>query len=131
MINPSQPLSNPVVAVALRTILGAYVIYMSRRFYADPTGYFRRAAAQIVDVPWLPGLIRALACFCLWGGCFIVATAFAVQVLGLHGDVLGLALIVIAAVATWFLLPKPLDGNMGSRPEDSDRTPPTTCARGR
>ena len=59
---------------------------------------------QTVSV--LAPIIRALACFCLWGGCFIVATAIAVQVLGLHGDLLALALVTVAAIATWLLLPK-------------------------
>jgi len=118
MINPSQPLANPVVAMALRTALGAYVIYMARKFYADPTGYFRKSARQMVDVPWLAPLIRGLACFCLWGGCFIVATAIAVQILGLHGDVLALALITVAAIAAWFLLPKQLASRDETRVED-------------
>jgi hypothetical protein len=106
------------MSVALRTALGAYVVYMARKFYADPTGYFRKSARQMVDVPWLPPLIRGLACFCLWGGCFIVATAVAVQILGLHGDVLALALVTVAAVAAWFLLPKQLTPQDESRVED-------------
>jgi hypothetical protein len=105
MIDPAQLLSDPVAAVALRTALGGYVIYMARRFYADPTGYFRKSARQMVDLPWLEPVIRALAAFCLWGGCFIVATAIAVQIFGLHGDLLALALIAIAAIAAWLLLP--------------------------
>jgi hypothetical protein len=32
MIDPAQPLSNPVLAVALRAVLGSYVIYMARKF---------------------------------------------------------------------------------------------------
>lgn len=106
MIDPARALSNPVVAVALRAVLGGYVIYMARKFYADPTGYFRKSARRMVDLRWLEPIIRGLACFCLWGGCFIVATAFAVQILGLHGDVLALALVALAAIAAWFLLPK-------------------------
>jgi hypothetical protein len=106
MSDPTQLLSNPAVGVALRGVLGAYVIYMARKFYADPTGYFRKSARGMVDLPWLRPIIRALACFCLWGGCFIVATAIAVQILGLHGDLLALALISLAAIAAWLLLPK-------------------------
>ncbi|HXR38921.1 MAG TPA: hypothetical protein VN776_07505 [Terracidiphilus sp.] len=105
MIDPAQLLSNPIAAVGLRAALGAYVIYMARKFYADPTGYFRKSARQMADVPWLAPVIRGLAAFCLWGGCFIFATAIAVQVLGLHGDLLALALITVAAIATWLLLP--------------------------
>jgi hypothetical protein len=45
----------------------------------------------------------------VWGGCFIVATVIAVQIFGLHGDVLACVLIVIAAIATWFLLPAGLN----------------------
>jgi hypothetical protein len=106
MTDPTQLMSNPVVAVALRVALGTYVAWMARKFYADPTGYFRKSARNLVDLTWLEPIIRALACFCLWGGCFIVATAIAVQVLRLHGDLLALALVTIAAVATWFLLPR-------------------------
>jgi hypothetical protein len=118
MMNPSPSLANPVVAMALRIAFGAYVIYMARRFYADPTGYFRKSARQLVDIPWLAPLIRGLACFCLWGGCFIVATAIAVQVLDLRGDVLALALVTVAAIAAWFLLPKQLKPQDETRVED-------------
>jgi hypothetical protein len=78
---------------------------MARKFYADPTGYFRKSARRVVDLRVLEPVIRGLACFCLWGGCFIVATAIAVQILGLHGDVLALILVAMAAVAAWLLLP--------------------------
>lgn len=105
MINFAQLLSNPIAAVALRAVLGSYVIYMARKFYADPLGYFRKSARGMPDYPWLAQIVRGLACFCLWGGCFIVATVIAVQIFGLHGDVLAFVLIVIAAIATWFLLP--------------------------
>ena len=106
MVDPARLLSNPVAAVALRVILGGYVIYMARKFYADPTGYFRKSARSLPDIPWLPRVVRGLAAFCLWGGCFIIATVIAVQVLGLHGDALALSLVTVAAVATWLLLPK-------------------------
>jgi hypothetical protein len=106
MVEPAQLLSNPVAAAALRVALGGYVIYMARKFYADPTGYFRKSARNMVDLRFLEPIIRGLACFCLWGGCFIVATAIAVQILGLHGDVLALALVTVAAIAAWLLLPK-------------------------
>ncbi len=108
----SEPLSNPAVALALRVVLGGYLIFMSRRFYADPTGYFRKVSRGTLDMRWLAPLVRGLSCFCLWGGCFIVATAIAVQIFGFHGDLLLLALVGIAAIATWFLLPKtPLPGS--------------------
>jgi hypothetical protein len=110
-------LSNPVVAVGLRAVLGSYVIYMSRKFYADPIGYFRKSARGMVDLRWLEPIIRGLACFCLWGGCFIVATAIAVQILGLHGDVLALALVTVAAVAAWLLLPRQRIGRIGQKSE--------------
>jgi len=105
------------LAVGLRTAMGGYVIYMARKFYADPTGYFRKSARRMVDLRFLEPIIRGLACFCLWGGCFIVSTAIAVQILGLHGDVLAVALITLAAVATWLLLPKQRaeDAEGGSR----------------
>ena len=105
MIHPAQLLSNPIAAVGLRAALGTYVIYMARKFYADPLGYFRKSARGMVELPWLGSVVRGLACFCLWGGCFIVATVIAVQIFGLHGDVLACVLIVFAAIATWLLLP--------------------------
>jgi hypothetical protein len=115
-MNIALPLSNPILAVVLRTVLGAYVVYMARRFYADPMGYFRKSARQMVDVPWLAPMVRGMACFCLWGGCFIVATAFAVQVFGLHGDVPALTMVAVAALAAWLLLPK------GVRTDRDDRS---------
>jgi hypothetical protein len=60
-------------------------------------------------------VIRGLACFCLWGGCFIVATAFAVQVLGLHGELLAVTLVTLAAIAAWLLLPKQRVEDTGDR----------------
>ena len=107
MIDPAQIFSNPVAAVALRVALGGYVVYMSRKFYADPMGYFRKSARGLPDLPWLPPIVRGLACFCLWGGCFIVATAVSVQVFDLHGDLLAVALVTVSAIGAWLLLPKP------------------------
>lgn len=106
MIDPAQLLSNPVLAVTVRAALGGYVIYMARKFYADPTGYFRKSARHLVDLRWLEPIVRGLACFCLWGGCFIVATAIAVGIMGFHGDLLAVVLVTISAVAAWLLLPR-------------------------
>ena len=109
-------LSNPIVAFALRAALGSYVVYMARGFYADPFAYFRKWMPRIRESAGARKLIRGLACFCVWGGCFIVAAAIATQIFGLHGLALAYALVTLAAIATWFLLPKntaPLaeDGN--------------------
>jgi hypothetical protein len=106
MTGLAQLMSNPVVATGLRVALGTYVAWMARKFYADPTGYFRKSTRNLDDLSWLEPVIRGLAAFCLWGGCFIVATALAVQILHLHGDLLALALVAVAALAAWFLLPK-------------------------
>lgn len=119
-------LSNPVLGVVLRAVLGVYVIYMARKFYADPTGYFRKTMRSMPDLPWLALMVRAMACFCLWGGCFIVATAFAVQIFGLHGDLLAIALVSIAAIATWLLLPNKrseadLENGSGSQNQNQSR----------
>jgi len=111
MIDPAKALSNPVVAIGLRAALGTYVIYMSRKFYADPLGYFRKSARHLIEFPWIGRLVRVLACFCVWGGCFIIATVVAVQIFGLHGDVLALVLVTVAAIATWLLLPNPPDSS--------------------
>jgi hypothetical protein len=99
-------LSNPIVAFALRAALGSYVVYMARGFYADPFAYFRKWMPRIRESAGARKLIRGLACFCVWGGCFIVAAAIATQIFGLHGLALAYALITFAAIATWFLLPK-------------------------
>ena len=110
-------LSDPILAVALRVALGGYAIYMSRKFYADPTGYFQKSGRNMLDYPWLKPMVRGLACFCLWGGCFILLTAVAVQMLGLHGDalVMALALVSVAAIAAWLLLPKQRDARAESQ----------------
>lgn len=117
MTDPAQLLSNPVMAVALRVAMGSYVIYMARKFYLDPTGFFRKSSRNMVDLRRLEPVIRGLACFCLWGGCFIVSTAIAVQILGLHGDVLALALVTVAAIAAWLLLPKQRAADTDDRSE--------------
>lgn len=105
MIDLAHILSNRIVAVALRAVLGGYLIYLGREFYADPLASFRRSARPLPLDPWVRRVIRGLACFCLWGGCFIFAAAVAVQIFGLHGAVLAIALMVIATIATWLLLP--------------------------
>ena len=103
----AEILSNPIVAFALRAALGAYVVYMARSFYADPFGYFRKWMPRLTETASARKAIRGLACFCVWGGCFILETAVATQIFGLHGIVLAYALVTLAAIATWFLLPKP------------------------
>ena len=115
MTDPAELLYNPVIFVSLRVALGGYVIYMARKFYIDPTGYFRKSARNLVDLSFLEPIIRGLACFCLWGGCFIIATAVAVQILRLHGDLLALALVAIAVLAAWFLLPRQRVADSGDR----------------
>jgi hypothetical protein len=104
-MNPVHLLANPVVAVVLRVALGSYIILMARSFYADPLGYFRRSLRSLPDVHWLPRMVRICACFCLCGGCFIVATAISVQVFQLHGNAPALVLILVSILATWLLLP--------------------------
>jgi len=81
MSEPLQALSSSIVGALVRTAFGAYVIYMSRRIYVYPGIYFRKSAPDLLNTPWFRRLVRALACLCLWGGCFIVATAIAVQLL--------------------------------------------------
>lgn len=103
-------LSNPIVAFSLRAALGLYVVYMARGFYADPLSYFRRWMPRMPELPWMRPAIRGAAVFCVWGGCFIVATAIATQIFRLYGWPLAFALILLAAIATYFLLPRPLPG---------------------
>jgi hypothetical protein len=110
----AEILSNPVFAFALRAALGLYVVYMARGFYADPFGYFRRWMPRMPEYEWMRLAIRGGACFCVWGGCFIIAAAVAAQVFDLHGWGLALALVALAAIATYFLLPNdatPMVGN--------------------
>ena len=100
-----QLLANPLVAFSLRAALGLYVVYMARGFYAAPLGYFRRWMPHLPERDWARQTIRALACFCVWGGCFIVSSDIAAQVLDLHGWGYALLLVLLAAIATYFLLP--------------------------
>jgi hypothetical protein len=111
MIDPSKPLSNPVLAVVLRVALGSYIVYMARRFYVNPLGYLRNAAKWLPEYPWLLPTVRALGVFCLWGGCFIIGAAIAVQIFDLHGEGLALVLVIAALIAAWFLVPRePVSG---------------------
>ena len=105
VVDFARLLSNPLVAFGLRAALGAYVVYMARGFYADPLGYFRRWMPGMPEFDWAKKTIRGLACFCIWGGCFILASAVAAQLFDLHGLALAIGLIVLAGVATYFLLP--------------------------
>jgi hypothetical protein len=106
MILPPQPFPSFFVAVVVRAILGGCVITMARSFYANPADCFRNSRQWIAEYPWLTRLVRALACFCLWGGCFILGTVVAVQFFGLHGPGLAVALITLSAIGAWLLLPK-------------------------
>jgi threonine/homoserine/homoserine lactone efflux protein len=123
MVNLAHILSNRIVAVALRAALGGYLIYMGREFYRDPLASFRKAARPLPYDPWVRHVIRGLACFCLWGGCFIIAAAIAVQILDLHGYVLAIELMAIATMAAWLLLPKLPDASAedGSEIESTRR----------
>ncbi len=107
MIGLAHILSNPIVALVMRAILGLCLIYMGRAFYADPLASFRNSARPLPFDPWVRQTLRAMSGICLWGGCFIFATALAVQVFGLHGQGLAVVLLAIATVAAWILLPKP------------------------
>jgi hypothetical protein len=107
MTEVAHILSSPFVAFALRAILGGSLIYMGRAFYADPLASFRNSARPLPFDPWVRHTLRAMAGFCLWGGCFIFATTVAVQIFGFHGRGLAVALLAIATIATWILLPRP------------------------
>lgn len=106
-------LAYPIVALALRVILGGCLIYMGRVYYADPLASFRGSARPLPFDPWVRQTLRGVAGFCLWGGCFIVATAVAVEIFGLHGPALAVVLIAISAIGAWLLRPKTPAANAG------------------
>jgi len=108
-------LSHPIVALALRATLGGCLIYLGRVYYADPLASFRAAARPFPFDPWVRQTLRAMAGFCLWGGCFIVATTVAVQIFGLHGNALAVALVMLSAIGAWLLLPKDPDSRADDR----------------
>jgi len=101
----AEVLANPIIGFLLRVALGAYVIYMARGFYQDPLGYFRKWMPRLPEETWMRQGVRYGACFCIWGGSFIVATAVATQILDLHGTVWAFVLIALATCATVLLLP--------------------------
>ncbi|MGA3371962.1 MAG: hypothetical protein ABSC48_09395 [Terracidiphilus sp.] len=107
-------LSNLIVAFALRATLGGCLIYIGRVYYADPLASFRGSARPLPYDPLVRQTLRAMAGFCLWGGCFILATAVAVGIFGLHGKMLAAALLAISVAGAWLLLPRP----PGARAED-------------
>lgn len=98
-------LANPIVAFALRAALGVYVVWMARSFYADPLSYFRRWMPLLHELPWMRPVIRGLAVFCIWGGCFIVLAAIATLILNQHGLIVAIVLVLLAAIAAYLLLP--------------------------
>ncbi len=102
----TNPLAHPVLGVLLRIGLGAYIVYAARGFYADPLGYFRKSLRGFEAPAWLSSVVRGAAAFCLWGGCFILATVVAVQFFHLHGELAAVALVTVAAGMAWLLLPK-------------------------
>lgn len=100
-------LANPIVAFALRAALGLYVVWMARSFYADPLSYFRRWMPLLHELSWMRPVIRGLAIFCIWGGCFIVLAAVATLILNQHGIWVAIILVLLAAIAAYLLLPSP------------------------
>jgi len=102
----TNPLANPILGFVLRVGIGAYIVYAARGFYADPLGYFRRSLRGFKAPVWLAPIVRGLAAFCVWGGCFILATVIAVQIFQLHGELTAVGLISVAALMAWLLLPK-------------------------
>jgi hypothetical protein len=107
MIDLAHILSHPIAALAIRATLGGTLIYIGRAFYADPLASFRGSSRPLPYDPWVRQTLRAMAGFCLWGGCFVFATAVAVQIFGLHARGLVVALLAIATIAAWILLPRP------------------------
>ena len=105
-----QAFSSVAVGIWLKIALATYLVWASRRFYADPMGYFRRlartAGTVLPELPAVRELVRWLACFCLWGGCFIIASAVTAQMFNLHGWTYAIVLVVLAAIATYLLLPE-------------------------
>jgi len=122
MLDTAGLLANPTVAFLLRVALGSYIIYMAREFYQDPLGYFRKWMPRLPERTWMRQGVRYGACFCIWGGSFIVATAVATQILNLHGTIWAFALMALAACVTYILLPRE-PGNLapGSAEDDSVR----------
>jgi hypothetical protein len=102
----TNPLANPILGVLLRVGFGTYIVYAARGFYADPLGYFRRSLRGFEAPGWLAPVVRGLAAFCLWGGCFILATVIAVEIFHLHGELTAAALVTVATGMAWLLLPK-------------------------
>jgi hypothetical protein len=124
MILPAQPLSHFLQAVAFRAALGGCLIFMARSFYANPADSFRNSAQVMQEYPWLLQLVRAIACFCLWGGCFILTTVVAVQIFGLHGNGLAVSLVTLSAIGAWLLLPNVPDASAQDRSSiESTRRP--------
>jgi hypothetical protein len=116
----TNPLANPILGVLLRIGFGTYIVYAARGFYADPLGYFRKSLRGFEVPTWLAPLVRGLAAFCVWGGCFILATVIAVQFFHLHGDLTAVALVTVAAGMAWLLLPTGRGaGSDGEDPEKS------------
>jgi hypothetical protein len=113
----TNPLANPILGVVLRVGLGAYIVYAARGFYADPLGYFRRSLRGFEAPAWLGPVVRGLAAFCMWGGCFILATEIAVQIFHLHGELTAVALVTIAVGMARLLLPKAREAD-GNRRDD-------------
>lgn len=106
MTEVAHILNSPIAAFALRAILGGTLIYIGREYYEDPLASFRKSARPLPFDPWVRRTLRAMAGICLWGGCFIFATAVAVQIFGIHAHGLAVALLTIATIATWILLPR-------------------------
>ncbi len=100
-----QLLDHPAITLSLRIALGAYVIVMARGFYRNPFGYFRRWMPNLTEQPWLRQFIRVTSAFCVWGGCFILSTALATELLNFHGLGWALVLMAFCACLAYFLVP--------------------------
>jgi len=114
-----QAFSSVALGIWLKIALATYLVWVSRKFYVDPMGYFQRlartAGTELPEMPAVRELVRWLACFCIWGGCFIIASAVTAQIFDLHGWTYAIVLVVLAVIATYLLLPSPSSGEVRGR----------------
>jgi len=120
----TQAFSSPALGIWLKIALSTYLVWVSRRFYLDPMGYFqklaRTAGTELPELPAVRELVRWLACFCIWGGCFMIASAVTAQMFDLHGWTYAIVLVVLAAIATYLLLPS--SGEVGDRSSEDQKS---------
>lgn len=62
----------PMLSLIFCSLIGAYVVWFSRRAYSKPDWYISNWQSWLPRKPWSQKAVKALAVFCTWAGLLIL-----------------------------------------------------------